>query len=168
MSSLTIDVMDESVADNFTCSGPSNFHTFQLVNEDVVLVTDNFSSDRTNNQFYLHNILWRVHQFQQLILAVHKVGRRFNSMGDNWRDPWCSGIDQYCNTPVTIIVLIMCAKCRHNLDEGTYDLPADYEKPIVPPVGTIPARMPLEMNVAYEQVKSFDMNTNSAYAVVAS
>ena len=69
-------------------------------------------------------------------------------------------------TPVTIIVLIMCAKLRrHNVDEGTYDLPADYEKPIAPPVETIPARM--EMNVAYEQVKKFDMNANSAYAVVA-
>ena len=30
MSSLTIDVMDESVADNYTCSGPSNFQTFQV------------------------------------------------------------------------------------------------------------------------------------------
>ena len=71
-------------------------------------------------------------------------------------------------TPVTIIVLIMCAKLRHhNVDEGTYDLPADYEKPIAPPVETIPARISMEMNVAYEQVKKFDMNANSAYAVVA-
>ena len=66
---------------------------------------------------------------------------------------------------VIIIVLVMCAKHRHSLDEGTHDLPADYEKPIAPPVGTIPPRM--EMNVAYEQVKGFDMNTNSAYTVVA-
>ena len=70
-------------------------------------------------------------------------------------------------TPVTIIVLIMCAKRRHNVDKGTYDLPADYEKPIAPPVETIPARISMEMNVAYEQVKKFDMNANSAYTVVA-
>ena len=30
VSSLTIDVMDESVAGMYTCSGPSNFQTFQL------------------------------------------------------------------------------------------------------------------------------------------
>ena len=30
VSSLTIDVMDESVADMYTCSGPSNFETFTL------------------------------------------------------------------------------------------------------------------------------------------
>ena len=51
----------------------------------------------------------------------------------------------------------MCAKGRHILDEGTYDLPADYEKPIAPPVETIPARM--EMNVAYEQVKNLILLT---------
>ena len=68
-------------------------------------------------------------------------------------------------TIIIIIVLIMCDKRRHNLDEGTYDLPADCEKPIAPSVATIPPKM--KMNVAYEQIKSFDMNTNSAYTVVA-
>ena len=34
VSSLTIDVMDESVADMYTCSGPSNFGTIQLVVND--------------------------------------------------------------------------------------------------------------------------------------
>jgi hypothetical protein len=52
-------------------------------------------------------------------------------------------------------------------DERTYDLPANYEKPIAPPVETIPPRISMEMNVAYEQVKSFDMNDNSAYTNVA-
>ncbi len=47
---------------------------------------------------------------------------------------------------VTVIIII-CAKRHHNLDrEWTYDLPADYEKPIAHPVGTIPPKM--EMNVA--------------------
>ena len=47
VSSLTIDVMDESVASMYTCSGPSNFQTFQLlVNVDVV--TGNFSSVHTS------------------------------------------------------------------------------------------------------------------------
>ena len=47
VSSLIIDVMDESVADNYACSGPSNFQTFQLlVNVDVV--TGTFSSVRTS------------------------------------------------------------------------------------------------------------------------
>ena len=31
VSSLTIDVMDDSVADMYTCSGPSNFQTIQLL-----------------------------------------------------------------------------------------------------------------------------------------
>ena len=68
---------------------------------------------------------------------------------------------------VAVIVVITCAKHRHcrNLNgELTYDLPADYEKPIAPPVETIPPRM--EMNVAYEQVKSIDMSANSAYTVI--
>ena len=30
VSSLTVDVMDESVDGMYTCSGPSNFQTFQL------------------------------------------------------------------------------------------------------------------------------------------
>ena len=47
VSSLTIDVMDESVADNYTCSGPSNFQTFQLL-ANVDVVTGNFSSVRTS------------------------------------------------------------------------------------------------------------------------
>ena len=41
-----------------------------------------------------------------------------------------------------------------------YDLPADYEKPIAPPVEIIPPR--LEMNVNVAQAKCFDMNDNSA------
>ena len=66
---------------------------------------------------------------------------------------------------VAVIVVIMCAKHHHNLDgEQTYDLPANFEKPIASPVGTIPPRM--EMNVAYEQVKSIDMSANSAYTVI--
>ena len=48
-----------------------------------------------------------------------------------------------------------------------YDLPADYEKPIAPPVETIPPRLEMNVNVAYEQAKSFDMNDNSAYSNVA-
>ena len=35
VSSLTIDVMDTSVADMYTCSGPSNFGTIQLIVNDV-------------------------------------------------------------------------------------------------------------------------------------
>ena len=65
--------------------------------------------------------------------------------------------------PATTVVLIVCTKRRHKTDhdERTYDLPDDYERPIAPPVGTMPPRM--EMNVAYEQVKSLDMNANPAY-----
>ena len=61
----------------------------------------------------------------------------------------------------------MCARGCHKIVEGTYDLPADYEKPIAPPVGTIPPKMEMNVNDAYEQVKSFDVNANSAYTVVA-
>ena len=60
----------------------------------------------------------------------------------------------------------MCARGRHKIAEGTYDLPADYEKPIPPPVGTIPPRMEMNVNVSYEQVRSFDMNANSVYTVL--
>ena len=68
---------------------------------------------------------------------------------------------------VTTIVIVMCAKGRHKIIEGTYDLPADYEIPIASPAKAIPPRMEMNVNVAYEQVKSFDMNANSAYTVVA-
>ncbi len=68
---------------------------------------------------------------------------------------------------VAVIVVIMYAKHRRNLDgERTYDLPANYQKPIAPPVETIPPRMEFEMNIAYEQVKSIDMSANSAYTVI--
>ena len=50
-------------------------------------------------------------------------------------------------TVAVTVIIIICAKGHHNLDrERTYDLPADYEKPIAPSVGTIPPKM--EMNVA--------------------
>jgi hypothetical protein len=62
-------------------------------------------------------------------------------------------------TFVVIFIFVVRAKCGSN-SERMYDLPADYEKPMAPPV-TVEATM--EVNVAYEQVKSFDMNDNSAY-----
>ena len=61
--------------------------------------------------------------------------------------------------------LSLCNFRSHN--ERIYDLPADYEKPIAPPVETIPPRLEMNVNVAYEQAKSFDMNDNSAYSHVA-
>jgi hypothetical protein len=75
---------------------------------------------------------------------------------------------------VTVVVVItfsfVRAKCglsNHHFgsnDERIYDVPADYEKPIAPPVETIPPKM--EMNTAYEQIKTFNMNDNSAYTGV--
>ena len=54
-------------------------------------------------------------------------------------------------------------------DERIYDLPgpADYEKPIASTVETIPPRLEMNVNVAYEQAKNFKMNDNSAYTYVA-
>ena len=57
--------------------------------------------------------------------------------------------------PATIIVIVMCAKGRHKIVEGTYDLPADYEEPIASPAKAIPPKMEMNVNIAYEQVKSF-------------
>ena len=72
-----------------------------------------------------------------------------------------------------VILLLVCGKRGLSLcnfrghDERIYDLPADYKKPIAPPVETIPLRLEMNVNVAYEQAKSFDMNDNSAYSNVA-
>ena len=69
-----------------------------------------------------------------------------------------------------VILFVVCGRRGLNLcnfgshDERIYDLPADYEKPIAPPVETIPPR--IEMNAAYEQAKSFNMTDNSAYTDV--
>ena len=62
---------------------------------------------------------------------------------------------------VVVMAVVMC--CCRNDSENTYDLPADYKRPIPPPVESLPPR--LEVNLAYEQVKSFDMTDNSAYSV---
>ena len=63
---------------------------------------------------------------------------------------------------VVVIAVFVC-HCRSN-SENTYDIPADYEMPIPPPpVESLPPK--LEENLAYEQVKSFDMTNNSAYSV---
>ena len=59
------------------------------------------------------------------------------------------------------IAVVMC-RCRSN-SGNTCDIPADYEMPINPPVESLPPR--LEVNLAYEQVKGFDMTDNSAYSV---
>ena len=64
----------------------------------------------------------------------------------------------------TIIVVVMCAKSRHKIVEGAYDLPANYNKaPFVENI--MPPNFRMEMN---DNVPSrvFDMNANSAYAVV--
>ena len=72
-----------------------------------------------------------------------------------------------------VVLLLVRGKCGLSFcnfrshDERIYDLPADYEKPIAPPVETIPPRLEMNVNVAYEQAKSFDMNDNSAYSNVA-
>ena len=63
-----------------------------------------------------------------------------------------------------VVAVVMC--CCRNDSKNTYkmyDLPADYKRPIPPPVESLPPR--LEVNLAYEQVKSFDMTDNSAYIV---
>ena len=49
VSSLTIDVMDDSVAGMYTCSGPSNFQTIQLL---VDSETGKFNSIHTNTHYY--------------------------------------------------------------------------------------------------------------------
>ena len=70
---------------------------------------------------------------------------------------------------IVVIVYVMHANNRgeptYDLPaEPTYDLPADYEMPLAPPVETVPPRLEMKENIAYEQVKSFDMTTNSAYS----
>ena len=62
---------------------------------------------------------------------------------------------------IVVIAMVMCH--RQTNSENTYDLPADYKKPIPPPVDSLPPR--LEVNLAYEQVKNFEMTDNSAYSV---
>ena len=64
---------------------------------------------------------------------------------------------------ITIVAIAVVVCHRQTNSENTYDLPADYEKPIPPPVDSLPPR--LEANLAYEQVKSFNMTDNSAYIV---
>ena len=69
---------------------------------------------------------------------------------------------------IVIVVIVFVVRAKGALDhslrlsEPTYDLPADYEKPLAPPVETIPPRMEMKENIAYEQIKSFDMISNSA------
>ena len=65
---------------------------------------------------------------------------------------------------IIIIVIIVFFMRTNNLSEPTYDLPADYEKPLAPPVETIPPRLEMKENITYEQIKSFDMTANSAYS----
>ena len=64
----------------------------------------------------------------------------------------------------TIIVVVTCAKSRHKIVEGAYDLPADYNKaPFVENIMSPNFRMEMNDNVPS---RVFDMNANSAYAVV--
>ena len=73
---------------------------------------------------------------------------------------------------VAVGIILLLVRARRGLslwnfgshDERIYDLPADYERPIAPPVETIPPRLEMNVNVAYEQGGSFDMNDNSAYS----
>ena len=65
---------------------------------------------------------------------------------------------------IIIIVVIVFVMRANNLSEPTYDFPADYEKPLAPPVETIPPRLEMKENIVYEQIKSFDMTANSAYS----
>ena len=62
---------------------------------------------------------------------------------------------------VVVIAVVVC-HCRSN-SKNTYDIPADYETPINHSLELLPQR--LEVNLAYEQGKSFDMTDNSAYSV---
>ena len=76
---------------------------------------------------------------------------------------------------IAVVILLLLVRGKRGLslcnfgshDEGIYDLPADYEKPIAPPVETIPPRLEMNVNVAYEQAGNFDMNDNSGYSNVA-
>ena len=62
---------------------------------------------------------------------------------------------------IVVVAVVMCHRRSHS--ENIYDLPADYEKPIPPPVEMLPPT--LEVNLACEQVKGFEMTDNSAYSV---
>ncbi len=83
------------------------------------------------------------------------------------------GIALILAVTVVIMVILFVVSAKRGLshyysgsnDERTYDLPANYsyEQPIAPPIETIPPRISMGMNIAYEQVKDFDMNDNSAY-----
>ena len=65
---------------------------------------------------------------------------------------------------IIVTVIIIFVMCANNLSEPTYDLPADYEILLAPPVETISPRLEMKENIAYEQIKSFDMTANSAYS----
>ena len=62
---------------------------------------------------------------------------------------------------VAVVVVVVC-HCRSK-SWNTYDTPADYQMPMDPPMESLALR--LEVNLAYEQVKNFDMTDNSAYSV---
>ena len=191
VSSLTIYVMDTSVADMYICSGTSNFGTIQLIVNDV------------GGGMYMHNksdtgtrlfCLFHDYNNHYCINIYFSVTTTDMALPPSPSGPAGPGDSEANLTPIiggavgSVIVLILAiiivavaiillvVRTRRGLsnwnfggshDERIYDLPgpADYEQPIAPPVETLPPRM--GMNVAYEQAKSFNMNDNSAYTIVA-
>ena len=49
---------------------------------------------------------------------------------------------------IIIIVVIIYVMRANNRGEPTYDLPADYEMSLAPPVETIPPRLEMKENIA--------------------
>ena len=68
---------------------------------------------------------------------------------------------------IVTILLVMRAKqgFNHhgNHPENVNEQSTDYERPLPPPLESIPPNVQLEMNPAYEQYKDFNLADNSAY-----
>ena len=170
VSSLTIDVMDKSVAGEYVCSGPSSVQT----------IVFNVQQGGVYNNAHIHHLSFYASWLFFFYLGSASTNSPITSTESggpsqgvtvgNSLLPVIIGVAAggvvVINVVVIIIiiVIIVFVMRANNLSEPTYDLPADYEKPLAPPVETIPPRLEMKENIVYEQIKSFDMTANSAYS----
>ena len=172
VSSLTIDVMDESVAGEYVCSAPSSVQTIVLnVQQGGVY----------NNNAHIHHLSFYASWLFFFYLGSASTNSPItstesggpsqgvtvgNSMLPVIIGAAAGGVVVIIVVVIIIIIvsIIIVVMRANNLSEPTYDFPADYEKPLAPPVETIPPRLEMKEDIVYEQIKSFDMTANSAYS----